>query len=158
VSIDQDLKTVHRALDDSNYPWVDARDALSRIDDEDKMLRLALMEARDERDVFKEQDADWRAQFALQAFTSPDADWGTIYDSYKARHEDALAQRDALKAALEKNAVMLDHAQVIMRKHGFKFETPLHLSEGFEKLAFTFYSMLCEVDSIARQALEEVGK
>jgi len=66
------------------------------------------------------------------------------------------SQRAALKAALEKNAVMLDHAQVIMRKHGFKFETPLHLSEGFEKLAFTFYSILCEVDSIARQALEEV--
>jgi hypothetical protein len=65
-------------------------------------------------------------------------------------------ERDALKAALEKNAVMLDHAQVIMRKHGFKFETRLDLSEGFEKLAFTFYSLLCEMDRDSRQALKEL--
>ena len=45
-------------------------------------------------------------------------------------------------------------AVAIMRKNGFKFETRLDLSEGFEKLAFTFYTMLCEIDDRLRTLLK----
>lgn len=54
---------------------------------------------------------------------------------------------------LVERASRSEEARAIMRKHGFKFETRLDQSEGFEKLAFTFYTLLCEAESALRVEL-----
>lgn len=45
----------------------------------------------------------------------------------------------------------------MLRREGFVFETPLHLMRGWEKLAFSLYTTICEVDARVRQAIEENG-
>jgi len=57
--------------------------------------------------------------------------------------------------ALAEIAEIQPKVLAMIQREGFKFETPLHLSEGWEKLAFTLYSTICEVDAIARAALHE---
>lgn len=78
-----------------------------------------------------------------------DAEWReSVVRRLKGIHKRLKAQRDAAREVVEAARRAKDkqaEAVAIMRKHGFKFETPLHQSEGFEKLAFTFYTMLVEV-------------
>jgi hypothetical protein len=82
-----------------------------------------------------------------------------------ARHKrdvlDLLASGDEARALAEQYRAALEQVEPIqqrvletLRREGFKFETPLHLSEGWEKLAFSLYSTLCEVDAIVRHALD----
>ena len=63
----------------------------------DAQWKLRAEKAEAEVEGLREQDEDWRYQFAEQAFTAPDADWGAIFDSYKARHDDALAEVEQLR-------------------------------------------------------------
>lgn len=42
----------------------------------------------------------------------------------------------------------------MLRREGFVFTTPLHESQGWEKLAFTLYTTICEVDEIVSRALK----
>ena len=53
-----------------------------------------------------------------------------------------------------------EEALAIIRRHGFVFETPLDKpdeerteAERWEKLAFTLYTTLCELDAHSRPAL-----
>jgi len=61
-----------------------------------------------------------------------------------------------LKAALEEIAEAQQKTLAMIRREGFVFETPLQESTGWEKLAFTLYSTICEIDVEARQALAEL--
>ena len=65
-------------------------------------------------------------------------------------------QCDALKAALGEIAEAQQKTLAMIRREGFVFETPLQESTGWEKLAFTLYSTICEIDVEARQALAEL--
>jgi hypothetical protein len=64
----------------------------------------------------------------------------------------ADTENQALQEALEQTSQIQPRVLAMLRREGFKFETPLDQSEGWEKLAFTLYSTICEVDSIARNA------
>jgi len=68
--------------------------------------------------------------------------------------EQLRAERERYREALERVQAFRWEAVEVMRRNGFKFETRLDLSEGFEKLAFTFYTNLCEVESVAKDALQ----
>jgi hypothetical protein len=74
-------------------------------------------------------------------------------DHYLRRALEAESQNQALQEALVRCCEIQPKVLTMLRREGFKFETPLHLSEGWEKLAFTLYATVCEADSIARNAL-----
>jgi len=58
--------------------------------------------------------------------------------------------------ALERITQQQPRALGYIRREGFVFDGNLVDYEGWKKLAFSLYSDLCEVDSIARNALKEV--
>lgn len=61
-----------------------------------------------------------------------------------------------LEEALRRISGVQPRVLAMLRREGFVFETPLNKSEGWEKLAFTLYTTICEVDQIAR-IVEEDG-
>ena len=65
-------------------------------------------------------------------------------------------ERVRLREALEKIEEVQPETLAMLRREGFKFEIRLDLTDGWEKLAFTLYSTICEVDAIARNALKEM--
>jgi hypothetical protein len=73
--------------------------------------------------------------------------------AYRAERDALTVERDRLTAVVEAIAEMQPKTLAMLRREGFKFETPLDLSDGWEKLAFTLYSTICEVDWMARSAL-----
>ena len=66
---------------------------------------------------------------------------------------ESRAEVERLLAALERIEPIQQKTLAMLRREGFKFETRLDLTDGWEKLAFTLYSTICEVDAIARAAL-----
>jgi hypothetical protein len=71
-------------------------------------------------------------------------------------------ERDRYREALQKVAEVQPGVLAMLQRSEFVFVTPLGKpdadrtpAEQWEKLAFTLYSTICEVDSIARQALKE---
>lgn len=74
------------------------------------------------------------------------------------------AGRDTALHALQVIEPIQQFTLGAMESNGFVFATPLDKpdserteAERWEKLAFTIYSRLCEVDSIVRGALSEAG-
>lgn len=77
-----------------------------------------------------------------------------VFGCERADHIALQAERDRYKAALETVEPIQQRVLAMMRREGFVFETPLHLSEGWEKLAFTLYSEICGIDAEVRHALD----
>jgi hypothetical protein len=73
------------------------------------------------------------------------------------RNTDADLEAELYGAVLRRIEPVQQGIVAMIRREGFVFETPLHESEGWEKLAFTLYSTICEIDSWVRAALEEDG-
>jgi hypothetical protein len=77
-----------------------------------------------------------------------------------------LAEKAGVDDLLKHIETMQPNAINIIRKHGFIFKTSLPTvfenpegqksSEEWEKLAFTFYSDVCDLDSRARQLKEDI--
>ena len=94
---------------------------------------------------------DERRTLAERLLAFPWDDWGT---------EEAQRVWPELVAVVEKAAPAQQNALAIMRREGFVFTTPLGKpdeerteAERWEKLAFTLYTTLCEIDT-KTQALE----
>lgn len=60
-----------------------------------------------------------------------------------------------MRAALEEIATKQPEALKIIEQEGFVFTDIGHEPGNWQHLAFTLYTQLCEVDSIARAALAE---
>lgn len=93
--------------------------------------------------------------FKSYAEMSPDQ--RVAYDLGRLSVEQRLA--DAERALAKIQAVQPETVEMI-RRHGFVFETPLDRPDEFrteaerwEKLAFSIYMRLCEIESVASVAL-----
>lgn len=82
---------------------------------------------------------------------------------------DDLAALDSLRTRYERMGEfiawlepMQQRTVAMIRREGFVFETPLHKpdadrtdAERWEKLAFTLYSNICEIDSYVANVIQE---
>jgi hypothetical protein len=69
--------------------------------------------------------------------------------------ERVTTQRDDLRAVLLQVAAFQQRTVLMLEREGFVFETRLDLMQGWEKLAFTLYSTICEIDAIARAGTDD---
>jgi hypothetical protein len=60
-----------------------------------------------------------------------------------------------MREALEEIAQMQKRALKICEDNGFVFDSLGREPGNWQHLAFTFYSMICEIDVIARSAIKE---
>ena len=112
-------------------------------------------EARGEAFVTPEEARRWLAGEGpeLRAFD--------VVHSLAAQLEEAQERERQPREALRRISEQQPSTMAVLRKHGFVFDTPLGKpdeerteAERWEKAAFTIYTDLCEVDSIARAALD----
>ena len=82
-----------------------------------------------------------RASFAAGGVSDVDANW-------------LIASVEGLAGAARKRWPAIQDAQRICREQGFVFDE--RAKEGWPKLAFTFYTMLCEADCQVRPLLREL--
>jgi hypothetical protein len=76
--------------------------------------------------------------------------------------QSALTALDSLRSRMERMEEFIAWLEpmqqgtvAMIRREGFVFETPLQESEGWEKLAFTLYSQICEIDSHVAHLIQE---
>ena len=67
-----------------------------------------------------------------------------------------IAERDRLREALEAVAAQQPKTLAMIEANGFVFDDIGKEPGNWQHLAFSIYTDLCEVDSIARAALSEV--
>lgn len=84
-----------------------------------------------------------------------DGCWRSHIDCAVARIEAAEARERTLRDALERVQGQQPAALAMIQSHGFVFDDIGREPGNWQHLAFTIYTDLCEVDSIARAALAE---
>jgi hypothetical protein len=122
------------------------RDELKRalqdeLDNWNPEARPTLIAERDEargRERAADEDRRAASELMVQAFAERDA---------------ALAREAALRLALEQISEQQQQTMAKLRKHGIVFDAIGADPSNWQHVAFSIYTDLCEVDSIARAAL-----
>ncbi len=90
--------------------------------------------------------ADWRCPWAWCGTNDPGRD---LCDRCQLR-----ADRAALREALQRISQQQPKTLAVIESNGFVFDSVGNEPGNWQHLAFTIYTDLCEVDTIARAALE----
>ena len=175
-----DFTVIREALDDIGHEGAqesihhpDARAALSRVETELAEAKTRwnrrenhaagmltqLSNMRLARAVAAEQERDakemelrtaWRERDDLRAFKNE-----ALATDWISRAEAAEAERDEARKSLEAIAAQQPKTLEMIRHNGFVFDDIGREPGNWQHLAFSVYTDLCEVDSIARAALAD---